>query len=144
MLLILIMSIVGNAFVFFLFDRDIQPGLTIGDAFWYSVISITTIGYGDFSAVSLGARIGTIFFIVLIGLTVFSSAIGIGVDWVLEQQYKERSGMGSHSVKEHLLIINFQSKSIYSSSTFPTRRECVRLWRNIFGTRFTRMWRLFC
>lgn len=110
LLLILIMSIVGNAFVFFLFDRDIQPGLTIGDAFWYSVISITTIGYGDFSAVSLGARIGTILFIVLIGLTVFSSAIGIGVDWVLEQQYKERSGMGSHSVKEHLLIINFPNE----------------------------------
>ena len=110
LLTILALSIVGNALAFYFFDRGLQPGLTIGDAFWYSVISITTIGYGDFSAESLGARIGTVVFIAIIGLTVFSSAIGIGVDWILEQQYKERTGMGNFSFNDHLLIINFPSE----------------------------------
>ncbi len=87
LLVFLAMSVVGNALTFFFFDRAAQPDLTMGDALWYSIISITTIGYGDLSASTLGARLGTIVFIILIGLAAFTSAIGIGVDWILDQQF---------------------------------------------------------
>ena len=103
-------SVAGNSVTFFFFDRQYQPELTFADAIWYSAISITTIGYGDFSAVSLGARIGTIIFIVITGLAAFTTALGMGIDWLMERQYKERSGMGSPGVKNHLLIINFPNE----------------------------------
>ncbi|MQG82409.1 MAG: two pore domain potassium channel family protein, partial [SAR202 cluster bacterium] len=95
LLLILVVSIVGNALTFYFFDRASKPDLTVGDAFWYSVISIATIGYGDLSSTSVGARIGTAFFIVFVGLAAFTSAVGVGIDWLLELRDKERSGMGS-------------------------------------------------
>lgn len=107
---VLVVSVVGNALTFFFFERGTQSGLSVADAFWYSVISITTIGYGDFFATSVGARIGTAVFVIVIGLTAFTSAIGIGVDWILEQQQKERTGMGTPGVKNHLLIINFPNE----------------------------------
>ena len=75
-LAVLWISILGNALTFFLFERTVQPELTIGDSLWYSVISITTIGYGDFSATTLGARIGTVVFITVVGLIAFTSAEG--------------------------------------------------------------------
>ncbi|MCL0028625.1 potassium channel family protein [Dehalococcoidia bacterium] len=100
----------GNALTFYFFDRSTKPELSVADAFWYSIISIATIGYGDLSSTSLGARIGTAFFIVFVGLAAFTSAVGIGIDWLLEFRDKERTGMGSPRVKNHLLIINFPNE----------------------------------
>jgi voltage-gated potassium channel len=110
LLLILSASIIGNALTFFFFDKATKPDLTIGDAFWYSAISIATIGYGDLSSASVGARIGTAFFIVFVGLAAFTSAVSIGIDWLLESRDKERLGMGSPGAKNHLLIINFPNE----------------------------------
>ncbi len=110
LILVLAGSVVGNAVTFFVYDQPHQSDLTFTDAIWYSAISITTIGYGDYFPISLGARIGTVFFIILTGLAAFTTAIGMGIDWLMERQYKERSGMGSQGVKDHLLIINFPSE----------------------------------
>ena len=104
--LVLGLSLLGNAATFYLFDRAVNPGITVPDALWYSVVSITTIGYGDYSATTLGARLGTVLFVVLFGLAAFTSAIGIGIDRILERHQKERLGMTSVRATGHLLIVN--------------------------------------
>ena len=105
------LSIAGNTITFFVFERLDHRDVTIFDSLWYSIVSITTIGYGDFSAQSLGARLGTIFFIVIAGLTTFTAAAGILVDWIMDFQFRERAGMGTIHAKDHLLIINFPSEA---------------------------------
>ena len=75
-LVALLASIVGNALTFYFFES----GQSLGDSFWYSVISITTIGYGDLSATEIGSRIGTVVFITVVGLTAFTAAaVGAGL-----------------------------------------------------------------
>ena len=103
----LLASIIGNALTFYLFES----GQSIGDSFWYSMISITTIGYGDLSATTIGARIGTIVFITVVGLTAFTAWAGIVINWLIELQHRERTGMGRLFVKEHILIINYPNES---------------------------------
>ena len=100
-------SIMGNALTFLYFEGQVRPDLTPWDSLWYSIISITTIGYGDFSATTLGGRIGTITFIALFGLVSFTSALGLLVDWIVEFRVLERIGMLKLEAKNHLLIVHF-------------------------------------
>ena len=81
LLFALAISIVGNTLNFFYFEQVSANPPGVWDSLWYSVISITTIGYGDFSSTTVGARIGTTVFIVVIGLAAFTTSIGLLVDW---------------------------------------------------------------
>ena len=103
-------AILGNTLTFFFFERLSDRDVSIFDSLWYSLVSISTIGYGDFSPVSLGAKLGTIVFIVVLGLISFTAVAGLLLDWLLDLQYKERAGMGSAHSKNHLLIVNFPNQ----------------------------------
>lgn len=100
--LLLAIAILGNAITFSLFD-----GESFGNGLWYSLISVTTIGYGDYSAASLGARIGTIVFIVGVGLSAFSAFFGLVIDWVTQQATRRERGMARAYAKNHTLIVHF-------------------------------------
>lgn len=103
---VLAVAVVGNAVCFVLFD-----GATAGDAMWYSLVSMTTIGYGDLSAESTGARLGTVFFIMGLGMAAFTVLLGMGIDWATDMAVKGRKGMGNALAADHIVIVNFPSAS---------------------------------
>ena len=104
-------SILGNAICYYVFDGSVNDELTFGDAVWCSVISVTTIGYGDFSAQTLGARLGTIVFIVILGLSSFSVFLGMVIDGVSSTVSKGKRGMLKIMAKDHVLIVNFPGEA---------------------------------
>lgn len=123
LLVLIVVAIGGNTLSFYLFESGANPDVTVWDSIWYSVISVTTIGYGDFSAESLGARIGTTVFIVFIGLATFTTALGMAVDWVADLRHKERKGMGRVSARDHLVMVNFPNEERVQQIIREYRRD---------------------
>lgn len=101
-----VIAVIGNTCGFMLFDDQ-----SLGDSLWYSVISITTIGYGDLSASSAGARICTVIFIVLLGLLTFSMALGWAVDTYQTISERGKRGMGRIFAAGHIIIVNFPGEA---------------------------------
>jgi voltage-gated potassium channel len=105
--LLLTCCIVGSATCFYIFDGLRAKGMDYGDALWFSLVSITTIGYGDMYPVSLGARLGTVIFTMLFGLATFTILFGIVVDVITSFFIKGQLGMGNVIAKDHVLLVNF-------------------------------------
>jgi voltage-gated potassium channel len=105
--LLLLTAMAGNAVCFYLFERPVKPELEWDDCLWYSVVSIATIGYGDFFPTTTGARIGTTFFIVLLGLASFSLFFGMALDGMATFIQNAKKGLGRAMVDDHIIIVHF-------------------------------------
>ena len=108
--LLLAVVILGNALTFYTFERAVDPSIGFDDALWYSIISVTTIGYGDYSATTAGARLGTLVFIIVFGLSTFSLFFGMVVDWVATAVSNAQRGLARAMAKDHILIVHFPSE----------------------------------
>ena len=107
-LILVAICIVGNAVTFAYFDGKTSE-VNFVDGLWYSVISITTIGYGDHSATTLGARLGTLFFIVILGLAVFTIFVSMVIDTIASAITRSAYGLGRANTMNHIVIVNIPS-----------------------------------
>ncbi len=51
----------GSALGFYHFEKPVAPTLTLGDSLWWAMVTMTTIGYGDFFPRTLGGRLIALF-----------------------------------------------------------------------------------
>lgn len=72
--------------------------LSFIDALYFTVVTITTVGYGDVTATTTGGRIFAIF-LIIIGIGVFLTLLTNVVDWLVNRRQRE---MRNHRL--HMLI----------------------------------------
>ncbi len=77
-LMIMVMLLVFSASIVFLFEKDAQPKnfASIPHAMWWALATLTTVGYGDITPITLGGRIFGAFVMVL-GIGMFALPTGI-------------------------------------------------------------------
>lgn len=73
------------------------------DALWWSLVTITTVGYGDVVPVTFWGRIIGIFFI-LLGFIIFSTFTAYVASSFVDSKVKERKGLSRYKDKNHILI----------------------------------------
>ena len=90
-----------------------EPNTSFSSAIWWSVVTLTTVGYGDISPTTLGGRlIGMLIMFCGIGvLGIFSATVA---SVLVERKLKEDRGMHSYDFTDHIILCewNYRAKEI--------------------------------
>ncbi|MCR4735115.1 MAG: NAD-binding protein [Treponema sp.] len=95
--------------VIFLSEQKTNSAInSLFDAFWYTIVTITTVGYGDITPSSLLGRISAIM-LLLVGVAIFGTLSGKIASFILDrQQKKDRGLLKMKNMKNHLLICGWK------------------------------------
>ena len=80
--------------------------LSLEDAIWLTMTTMTTVGYGDMSAATTYGRISTIFLMYLFGIFLLAQIAGEWFDYRLDRKDKMRKGQWRWIMNDHIVIIN--------------------------------------
>ncbi|VAX00682.1 hypothetical protein MNBD_GAMMA22-2835 [hydrothermal vent metagenome] len=81
--------------------------LAFSDALWLSLTTITTVGYGDFSATTFGGRLSTTILMYTLGISLLGILVAEYIEFRLNKLELKFSGQWRwHKMHDHILIIN--------------------------------------
>lgn len=92
---------------FMFFELPEKPDLRWSDAFWWAVVTMTTVGYGDLFPTTFGGRYLIGFPTMLFGISVLGYLLSVVASYLIEARGKELRGMGRARFEDHVLIVNY-------------------------------------
>lgn len=87
--------------------------LSLADSLWWTIVTITTVGYGDISPESLGGRLIAVL-LMLSGIGFLGMLTATLASTFVEERRQEEKGVNPVTVNQHLLICgwNYKAKEI--------------------------------
>ncbi len=86
---------------------------TVFDGFWWVMTTVTTVGYGDFSPVSVVGRLIAMF-LYIVGIGLIGVVIGKVVEGLSMFRKKREEGNIVYKEENHYIIIGWSKKSQYA------------------------------
>ena len=80
--------------------------LGLGEAIWLTFTTITTTGYGDFSAKTTAGRASTIVLIYLSGIFLLTQAGGAFFEFRILRRERKRRGEWRWDMRDHIVFVN--------------------------------------
>ena len=92
---------------FMFFELADKPNLTWADAVWWSVVTMTTVGYGDLFPVTPGGRYLIGFPTMIVGISILGYLLSTVATFLIEARSKHLKGEAEVLLKDHILLIHF-------------------------------------
>ncbi|MBO4547027.1 MAG: NAD-binding protein, partial [Treponema sp.] len=95
--------------VIFLSEQKTNSNInSLFDAFWYTIVTVTTVGYGDIAPASFLGRLSAMA-LLLVGVAIFGALSGKFASFILDRQQKKDKGLlKMTNMKNHLLICGWK------------------------------------
>lgn len=94
---------------FFFAEKEVSLNLTLADSIWWSMVTMTTVGYGDFYPQTWIGRYLVAYPCFLLGIGLIGYLLGTIVDAVVESISRKKKGLGKMRTKNHLVICHCPS-----------------------------------
>ncbi|WP_404383059.1 ion channel [Caenispirillum salinarum] len=85
-------------------------GLTPFQALWLTLTTMTTVGYGDYSAETVAGRLSTMILVFLGGIWVAFQSAATYFDYRAERRERKQRGLWRWCMKDHILLLNVPSE----------------------------------
>lgn len=107
-------------------DNDGSNIKSMGEALWFSIVTLTTVGYGDYYPVTTGGRIVGLVFI-LLSLGFYAILIGQIANVMSTIQENKRLGLYGTKFKKHVVIIGWTEfgKAVTDQLLAAGRQVCI-------------------
>jgi voltage-gated potassium channel len=101
--LVLLYATVG----YYYFEHRVNPDIGWGDSLWWSIVTMTTVGYGDLYPVTQAGRFLVGFPTMLLGVSILGYVLSVVATAMIESKIKEMKGMNEIEWTNHIVICNF-------------------------------------
>jgi len=111
-LLGIIIALIMTIVMLFIFsvERETNDGLnTLFDAVWYTIVTMTTVGYGDIYPSTVPGRIAAVILLIA-GVAIFGALSGKIASFLFDrQQKKDRGLLKMQKMKNHFIICGYKN-----------------------------------
>lgn len=104
----LVMNLLFGAGFYFA-ESGVNPDLTFADSIWWAMVTMTTVGYGDFYPVTWIGRFLVGYPCFILGIGLIGYLLGTTAEIVLEVFTKRKKGLATMKFKNHLIVCHCPS-----------------------------------
>lgn len=107
--LIFIAVFLYSSIGFYLAEKNVQENISLLDAAWWALVTMTTVGYGDLSPQTSAGRFLVGYPTLIIGVALLGYLLSLIANYVFESHLSARKGKKPMKFTKHVLIIRFNS-----------------------------------
>ncbi|MEZ4306866.1 MAG: potassium channel family protein [Polyangiaceae bacterium] len=95
---------------FLFFELPQNPDLQWSDGLWWTLATLTTVGYGDISPATMGGRYAVAAPMMLVGIGLLGYILSLAAASLVEARSRDISGLSTMKMSGHVVVINYPNE----------------------------------